>query len=242
LALVMARSRLSAWDRCCPLVSPGSRPRHAPGAVQLGILIRLRQPPSPRRRPHAVRARLSPASTRLLESLELGRGRGPMLDSLRGSLPGSRPCLLATGPSVQPSSDRLGRGRGAGWGRWSSGVYGHGAGRLGAALGDPAVGEAAGATPQRDGQAQVAAGQGGCLCGGPGMAERTPDRVVPVLGKPAVAVALALEAGSCGPGPAPPPCARLKGLATRGHRRSSRLLRRQTVAPQPPVDRDMRRT
>jgi hypothetical protein len=41
LALVMARSRLSAWDRCCPLVSPGSCPNHAPGAVELGTLIRL---------------------------------------------------------------------------------------------------------------------------------------------------------------------------------------------------------
>src|SRR5215217_1492042 len=41
LALVMARSRLSAWDRCCPLVSPGSCPNDAPGAVELGILIRL---------------------------------------------------------------------------------------------------------------------------------------------------------------------------------------------------------
>src|SRR5215218_5514746 len=37
----MASSRLSAWDRCCPLVSPGSCPRHAPGAVAPGILIRL---------------------------------------------------------------------------------------------------------------------------------------------------------------------------------------------------------
>jgi hypothetical protein len=32
------------------------------------------------------------------------------------------------------------------------------------------------------------------------MAERTPDPVVLVLGKPAAAVALALEAGCCGPG------------------------------------------
>jgi hypothetical protein len=97
------------------------------------------------------------------------------------------------------------------------------------------------ATPQRDGQAQVAAGQGGCLCGCPGMAERTPDPVVPVLGKPAAAVALARAAGSHGPGPAPPPCAHLKGLAARGHRRSSRPSRRQTVAPKPPVGRHMRR-
>jgi hypothetical protein len=29
-----------------------------------------------------------------------------MLDSLRGSLRGSRRCLLVTGPSVQPSCDR----------------------------------------------------------------------------------------------------------------------------------------
>jgi hypothetical protein len=118
-----------------------------------------------------------------------------MLDSSRGS----RPCLLVTGPSVQPSPDRreeqqripgghsgqpqpLGRGRAAGRDRWSSGVYGHGARRLRAPLGDPAVGESAGATPQRAGQAQVAAGQGGCLCGCRGMAERTPDPVVPVLG------------------------------------------------------------
>jgi hypothetical protein len=63
----------------------------------------------------------------------------------------------------------------------------------------------------------------------------------PVLGKPAAAVALALAAGSCGPGPAPPPCARRKGLAARGHRRSSRPSRRPTVAPKPPVDRHMRR-
>jgi uncharacterized integral membrane protein len=44
------------------------------------------------------------------------------------------------------------------------------------------------------------------------MAERTPDPVVPVLGKRAAAVVLALAAGSCGPGPASPPRARQKGL------------------------------
>src|SRR4029453_3234515 len=82
--------------------------------------------------------------------------------------------------------------------RWASGIYGHGAGRLGAALGDPAVGEAAGATPQRDGQAQVAAGQGGCLCGCRGMAGRTPDPVVSFLGKPAAAVALGLKRAAAG--------------------------------------------
>jgi len=100
------------------------------------------------------------------------------------------------GHAAQPQP--VGRGRGADRGRWSAGVDGHGAGRLGAALGDPAVGEAAGATPQRDGQAQVAAGQGGCLCGCPGMAERTPERVVPVLGKRAAAVALALQRAAAG--------------------------------------------
>jgi hypothetical protein len=54
--LVMARARLSAGHRCCPLVSPGSCLRHAPGAFALGSLIRLRQPPSRPRRLHAVRA------------------------------------------------------------------------------------------------------------------------------------------------------------------------------------------
>jgi hypothetical protein len=37
------------------------------------------------------------------------------------------------------------------------------------------------------------------------MAERTPERVVPVLGKPAAAVALALAAGNCRPLPAAKP-------------------------------------
>lgn len=44
------------------------------------------------------------------------------------------------------------------------------------------------------------------------MAEWTPDPVVLVLGKPAAAVALALEAASCRLGPAPPPCFDAKGL------------------------------
>ena len=106
LALVMARSRLSAWDRCCPLVSPGSCPNHAPGAVELGILIRLPAASKPTTPTTRCSSMIITTIPRLLESLELGRGREPMLDSLRGSLRGSRPCLLVTGPSGQPSSDR----------------------------------------------------------------------------------------------------------------------------------------
>jgi hypothetical protein len=32
-ALVKARSRLSAWNRCCPFVSPASCPGHAPSPI-----------------------------------------------------------------------------------------------------------------------------------------------------------------------------------------------------------------
>jgi hypothetical protein len=101
---------------------------------------------------------------------------------------------IPRGHSGQPQV--LGRGRGAGRDRWSSGVYGHGARRFCAPLGDPAVGKPAGATPQRDREAQVAAGQGRCLCRRRGMAERTPEPVVPVLGKRAAAVALILDRGN----------------------------------------------
>jgi hypothetical protein len=49
--------------------------------------------------------------------------------------------------------------------------------------------------PQRDREAQVAAGQGRCLCRYRGMAERTSDPIVSVLGKRATAVVLTLDRG-----------------------------------------------
>jgi hypothetical protein len=111
VALVMAGSRLSAWDRCCPLVSPGSCPRHAPGAFALGILIRLpaaSRPTTPTTRCSSMLITSIHPPPRITRT---GTREGPMLDSLPGSLPGSRPCLLVTGPSVPPSSDRREEGR-----------------------------------------------------------------------------------------------------------------------------------
>jgi hypothetical protein len=93
--LVKAESRLPPRYRCCPLLSPGSCPKHAPGASELAILIITSIHPHPR-----ITNRLLPGSP---DAENMGRGRrAPMLDGLRGS----RPCLLVTGPCVQPCCDR----------------------------------------------------------------------------------------------------------------------------------------
>src|SRR5829696_4237897 len=89
LALLKARSRLPAWDRSCPLVSPGSCPNHAPGAVELGILIRLpaaSKPTTPTTHCSSMIITSIHPHPRITRTGT--REGGPMLDSLRGSLRG----------------------------------------------------------------------------------------------------------------------------------------------------------
>lgn len=74
------------------------------------------------------------------------------------------------------------------------------------------------------------------------MAERTPDPVVPVLGKRAAAVALALKRAAAGQDRHHRHVLVSKGLLPEATAEAAAPPRRQTVAPKPPVDRDMRRT
>ena len=73
------------------------------------------------------------------------------------------------------------------------------------------------------------------------MAERTPERVVLVLGKPAAAVALALEAAAAGQDRHHRHVLVATGLLPEATAEAAASPRWHTVAARPPVDRDMRR-